>query len=213
VDLQRDKMVRSIYSEKEYDPASFIREDFDIERRHEARLRERRTLEADVSDESLARFLAELEAAEPFNCEHVVPQSWFGKAFPMQGDLHHLYSCESNCNSFRGNNPYADHGRFDPRDERVRAECGDLTDGAFEPFRGKGKVARATLYFLLRYPGRSNQTGDAYTPQQIETLVRWHEDVAVTEHELHRNQAIFEIQGTRNPFIDHPQWARRVFGA
>ena len=47
--------------------------------------------------------------------------------------------------------------------------------------------------------------------QQIETLVRWHEDVAVTEHELHRNQAIFEIQGNRNPFIDHPEWAASIF--
>ena len=29
-------------------------------------------------------------------------------------------------------------------------------------------------------------------------------------YERHRNQAIFERQGNRNPFIDHPEWAAEV---
>jgi endonuclease I len=51
---------------------------------------------------------AQVEEALPFNCEHVVPQSWFGKAEPMRGDLHHLFACESRCNSFRGNTPFTE---------------------------------------------------------------------------------------------------------
>ena len=49
-----------------------------------------------------------LEASAPYNCEHVVPQSWFSKKEPMRGDLHHLFACESRCNSFRGNHAYFD---------------------------------------------------------------------------------------------------------
>jgi len=37
-----------------------------------------------------------------FNCEHVVPQSWFAKRKPVRGDLHHVFACEPGCNSFRG---------------------------------------------------------------------------------------------------------------
>src|SRR4051794_25147285 len=55
---------------------------------------------------------AEVEAALPFNCEHVVPQSWFGKQKPMRGDLHHLFVCEARCNSFRGNTPYMEFADF-----------------------------------------------------------------------------------------------------
>src|SRR3712207_7679841 len=88
-----------------------------------------------------------LEAALPYNCEHVVPQSWFAKREPMRGDLHHLFACESDCNSFRGNTPYFE---FEEADEAVRAACGRREEGRFEPAAGKGAVARATLYFLLQ---------------------------------------------------------------
>ncbi|MCE0446644.1 endonuclease [Streptomyces tricolor] len=37
-----------------------------------------------------------------------MPQSWFAKREPMRGDLHHLFACEPECNSFRGNIPYTD---------------------------------------------------------------------------------------------------------
>jgi endonuclease I len=46
----------------------------------------------------------------------------------------------------------------------------------------------------------------------LETLLDWHEQMPVTEHELHRNLAIADIQKNRNPFIDHPDWARLIFG-
>jgi endonuclease I len=79
----------------------------------------------------------------------------------------------------------------------------------FEPFMGKGKVARATLYFLLRYAGEFENQYEQ--DDEIATLLEWHEQAAITEHELHRNLAIADIQKNRNPFIDHPEWARLVF--
>lgn len=206
VDLQRNGQVRSIYSDQEFDPAEFIREDFEIEARIETRLESR-----GGSDANLESLREELEAREPFNCEHVVPQSWFSKSEPMRGDLHHLHSCESNCNSFRGNQPYKDFSKFDEA-EGLRPRCGFAQDRCFEPFMGKGKVARSVLYFMLRYEGKFNATGDAYDSDGIATIIDWSNRYPVTEHEKHRNQAIFEIQGNRNPFIDRPDWATEVFG-
>ena len=76
-----------------------------------------------------------LEAALPYNCEHVVPQSWFGKHEPMRGDLHHLFTCESGCNSFRGNFPYID---FPDAEEALREACGHREADGFEPAAGQG---------------------------------------------------------------------------
>jgi len=211
VDLQRDKKVRSIYSDERFDPKKFINEDFTIERNLERLVERRLEREGTSSPEAMERFLAALEAQEPFNCEHVVPQSWFGNDAPMQGDLHHLFTCQNQCNSFRGNRPYKDFGKFAiALEAATRPKCGHSDDGLFEPFMGKGKVARATLYFLVRYPGQFENMYDD-VDGGIETLLDWHERSRVTEHERHRNQAIFGIQGNRNPFIDHPEWAASAF--
>jgi endonuclease I len=137
----------------------------------------------------------------------VVPQSWFGKREPMRGDLHHLFACESGCNSFRGNTPYFDFPDFE---EAVREECGKRLGNKFEPTSGKGAVARATLYFLLRYPGEINRTSTEYEESRLAVLLSWHEQNPPTVYERHRNQAVFERQGNRNPFIDHPEWAAQV---
>ncbi len=59
--------------------------------------------------EKYASGIDEIENSLPYNCEHVVPQSWFNKRNPMKGDLHHLFACESRCNSFRSNIPYYRH--------------------------------------------------------------------------------------------------------
>jgi endonuclease I len=32
----------------------------------------------------------------------------------------------------------------------------------------------------------------------------------VSDYERHRNFAIAELQGNRNPLIDHPDWAERI---
>jgi endonuclease G, mitochondrial len=207
VDLHPDGMLRSIYSGKLYDPEDFIREDARIDELRAERFREVMAAEGLLSAEAMAAEMELLEAAMPFNCEHVVPQSWFGKREPMRGDLHHLFACESGCNSFRGNIPYFDFPDFE---EAVREECGKRVANKFEPTSGKGAVARATLYFLLRYPGEINRTSTEYEESRVAVLLRWHEEDPPSLYEQHRNEAIFERQGNRNPLIDHPEWAQLV---
>lgn len=207
VDLQPNLKLRSIYSGREYDPEEIIREDFRIDEERAAILRERMSTEASFGAERMALELDLLEAALPYNCEHVVPQSWFEKREPMRGDIHHLFACESGCNSFRGNTPYFDFSDFE---EAVREECGMRIGNKFEPTAGKGTVARAVLYFLLRYPGEINRTAQEYEEDRVETLLNWHNEFEVTEYERHRNMAIFKFQGNRNPLIDHPEWANQI---
>jgi endonuclease I len=45
-------------------------------------------------------------------------------------------------------------------------------------------------------------------PPRRQILLAWHEQEPVTEWERHRNAAIFDRQGNRNHFIDHPALAQ-----
>ena len=134
--------------------------------------------------------LDELDAQMPYNCEHVVPQSSFAKKEPMRGDLHHLFTCESRCNSFRSNTPYFD---FDD-DRAVMQDCGRSEQDKFEPRASKGAVARATMYFLLRYPGMIGDESRELQAERLPILLAWHEAEPVVEWERHRNAAIFELR-------------------
>jgi endonuclease I/V8-like Glu-specific endopeptidase len=207
IDLHKDGKLRSIYSGKVYDPADFIEEDFAIEKERAQQLHSFRSRESMVSEADIAGYEMLLEAQLPYNCEHVVPQSWFSRKEPMKGDLHHLFACESSCNSFRSNIPYFD---FEDFGEATRSECGKRVGNKFEPDAGKGAVARAVFYFLVRYPGLVDDMENEFELQRLPFLLAWHNRYPVTEYELHRNQAIFARQGNRNPFIDFPQWANQV---
>jgi endonuclease G, mitochondrial len=209
VDLQEAEpklTLKGIYSGKDFDPREFIEEDFRVEQER-ARFLEIFAQEATLTITGAQEQMDILEATLPFNCEHVVPQSWFNKREPMRGDLHHLFACESNCNSFRGNTPYFDFTDFE---EVIRDDCGKREVGRFEPSFGKGVVARATLYFLLRYPKEINKNSKEYTADRIQVLLDWHKNSPVTRYEKHRNAAIFEKQGNRNPLIDFPDWADQI---
>ncbi len=206
VDLQPDGTLHNIYSGTRVDPEELIRADGEIARERSRRLQGRIDREATLSPRDLEATFDELERELPFNCEHVVPQSWFGKHEPMRGDLHHLFACEPHCNSFRGNTPYAE---LVATEEQV-SDCGRSEAAGFEPTKGKGIAARATLYFLLRYPG---QIGDEAREMQravVPSMIDWHTKDPAKEYELHRNAAINESQGNRNPLIDFPDLASRI---
>lgn len=195
--------LQGVYSGKVFDALDVIRHELQMERRREQAIHERMRLEAaGTVDET---FLEELEAAHPYNCEHVVPQSWFHKRKQPRTDLHHLFTCEWGCNSFRGNRAY-----FDFVTEAFRDNCGESDHGKFEPQAGKGAVARATLYFLLRYPGDIADTVKEMPRERLKMLIKWAKDFEVNSWELHRNAEIHKIQGNRNPLIDHPALVSKI---
>ena len=206
VDLRPNGKLRSIYTGDEYEPEEILREDFAITEalRAEALRRFGTTPGREAFVEAQLEIL---EAAAPYNAEHVVPQSWFRERSPMKSDLHHLFTCEMVCNSFRGNTPYFEFADFGEAD---RVGCGRRVENRFEPAFGHGPASRATLYFLLRYPGEVNANEKEYTAGRLEDLLEWHRRDPVAEYERHRNAEIHRSQGNRNPLIDFPDLAAKI---
>jgi endonuclease G, mitochondrial len=75
---------------------------------------------------------------------------------------------------------------------------------------GKGPVPRATLYFLLRYPGLVDP--DELPAGWLEVLLNWYEQFPVGDYERHRNATTngtttppSSPQANRNPLVDHPE--------
>ena len=90
-----------------------------------------------------------------------MPQSYFGNHRKAKGDLHHLFTCERLTNSTRSNYRYAEVEKV-PENRRDNGWVCDKT-GIWEPDTGKGEVARATLYFIMRYPGLVGDEEGEYT--------------------------------------------------
>ncbi|MDM5214961.1 endonuclease [Peribacillus sp. NJ4] len=193
VDLHPDGKYKSLYSGKQADPEMVI--------------------QSELENPAISNIVPG-ENGELLNIEHVVPQSWFSKKEPMRGDMHHLFYCEKDCNSFRGNKQYRDFPEYNPEAIRVNKEIeecgmGKSNSNEFEPEYGKGMVARASLYFLLRYPDKISIEHERET--DIPLLLKWHTEFPPdSKYEKHRNQAIFELQGNRNPFIDFPEFGSEI---
>lgn len=203
VDLHPDGQLRSIYSNTAMSASKAIIEDWEVGQLNRQAENGMAFVQAAFSPEAAAVAFAAQETAA-LNCEHVVPQSWFGKAQPARGDLHHLFACEMRCNSHRGNLPFDE---FKNSRDNWRNDCGSIgSGGSFEPAGGKGPAARATLYFLLRYPGVVNR----YDAQDIQLMQDWSRRYPPTLWEKHRNAAIEELQGNRNPLIDFPDMAEKI---
>ena len=209
VDLHENGKLKNIYSGVDMDPVEVIATELASISRFQEQLLILEVNEQDLDEQEVRDRLLALEAQMKFNCEHVVPQSWFGKEEPMKSDLHHLFACEWGCNSFRGNIAYFD---FDPLDEAIRDDCGQVehNQNRFEPQFGHGIVSRATLYYLLRYPNTLTEHENVMPKNRIKTLISWHKRFKVTRYELHRNARIFDIQGNRNPLIDMPDWVDKI---
>lgn len=142
------------------------------------------------------------------NTEHSWPQSFFSQQeskILQKSDLHALFPAAMKVNSTRGNKPFGEVAD-DVSDLCDEARFGYNHEGAlvFEPSdHNKGNIARAMFYFSVRY----NMTIDS---MQEKVLRKWHKMDPVDEEEIFRNDEIFELQLTRNPFIDHPEWVQKI---
>nr|WP_295969738.1 endonuclease [uncultured Bacillus sp.] len=209
VDLYPDGSLKNIYSGTEQDPKVSIVEDYEtIQKKHHEfqKLLKIKNHENGLKDTKIPK----IDRAFKFNTEHIVPLSWYSAKEPMKGDLHHLFACQPECNIKRSNYPYADFSFYIPEspEEKIRNRCGVTMEGRFEPEYGKGTVARSFMYFLLRYPGTIHKSFMHKIDRSL--LIMWHHQFEATLYERHRNQAIFMIQGNRNPFIDFPELAEEL---
>jgi len=146
--------------------------------------------------------------AQRMDCEHTWPQS-FGATGPARSDLHHLFPTNQNANNTRENYPFG-IVTGTPSWSVGGSKKGTDSSGniVFEPRdQHKGKVARAMIYFAIRY---SNPSPPFFDNQEA-VLKQWNRDFPVTTVETNRNNAIATFQGKKNPFIVHPPFADRIY--
>lgn len=160
-----------------------------------------------------------------YNREHIIPQSTFGSAAPMVSDAHFITPTDGKVNGQRSNYP---HG---PVTSATWTSLNGSKLGAsttagysgpiFEPINEfKGDIARMYFYFATRYEntvagysyamfnGTSNQV---FTTTFLNLLIAWHNQDPVSTREIDRNNAIYNSQNNRNPYIDHPEYVQAIW--
>jgi endonuclease I len=158
-----------------------------------------------------------------WNREHMWPQSLFGSASPMVSDLWIVYPTDAKVNEYRGNWPLGDVSTptITSLNGSMLGPCSDAgySGTAFEPLDAfKGDMARSTFYVSTRYYTEDAGWASSYfcsgadlLPWANATYLAWHANDAVSRKEQLRNGAIYVIQHNRNPFVDHPEFAARLF--
>ena len=140
-----------------------------------------------------------------FNTEHTFPQGFFSSGEPMVSDLFHLFPTDANANNSRGNYPFG-VATTPYKNDATNFPSHLGSNNLYEPRDAhKGKVARAMMYFVLRYSDYANH----FAPQ--ESILRsWHTQFPPNSIEQKRNDDISTVQKNRNPFIDYPQFNERI---
>lgn len=169
-----------------------------------------------------------------YNREHSFPKSWFGgKVEPMNSDGHHLFATDGFVNSKRSNWPFGEVGSATYTSSNG-SKLGAARTGlgysgtVFEPIdEFKGDFARAYFYMATRYEnaiagweGYSTSANavlngtntTVFEPWLLDMLKHWHSNDPVSEKEVARNNAVFDFQGNRNPFVDHPEFVTAIWG-
>ncbi|MCP4293957.1 MAG: T9SS type A sorting domain-containing protein [bacterium] len=159
-----------------------------------------------------------------YNREHSWPQSWYGGASPMYTDLFVLYPTDVRVNGMRSNHAFGEVGSASwtsLNGSKVGSNSYPGYSGTvFEPIDAyKGDFARAYFYMTARYyteDGSWDNNSPMANRSQLlpwaeAMLLEWHENDPVSVKETDRNDAVYDIQNNRNPFIDRPDFVYRVF--
>lgn len=160
-----------------------------------------------------------------YNREHSIPQSWFNSQMPMRTDLFHVYPTDGYVNNRRGNYPFGEVDQIQWTSTNGSKLGTSSAEGSstivFEPIDAyKGDFARSFLYMAVRYMDRdlgcttqSMYSSGSLKPWALLLMLRWHAEDPVSQKETDRNNAVFAIQHNRNPFIDYPELAGKIWGA
>ena len=159
-------------------------------------------------------------AASTWNREHVWPQSLSNSCWGTSRagtDLLHLRPTYNKTNSTRGNLKY-----------------GEITSGSAVTYEGmpygyttgtyfmpldsvKGDVARIIMYVWVAYYDEYGSKLPDITNvfQSFDVLMQWHTNDKPDVMEGNRNNYAQNqsMQKNRNPFVDHPEYAWKIFGS
>lgn len=165
-----------------------------------------------------------------YNREHIIPQSVFNSNSPMVSDPQLVCPTDGKVNGLRSNYPHGMVGNAS-KTTLNGSKLGSASNSGyasgysgtvFEPIdEFKGDIARMYFYFATRYEnlvagysydmfnGTSKQV---FTNTFLEILKQWHEKDPVNQREIDRNNAIYNFQNNRNPYIDHPEYVEAIWG-
>ena len=180
------------------------------------------------------------ECTGGYNREHSLPKSWFGggTAKGPGTDLFHIYPTDVHVNGVRNFYPYGEieSPTITFNNGGKYGQCSfpsGYTGLAYEPIdQYKGDFARGYMYMLLKWCAQgtsfTQDTGDngavifnntftsagnyGLTSYGVALLMKWHRQDPVSQKEIDRNNAVQQIQGNRNPFIDYPYLAEYLWG-
>lgn len=166
----------------------------------------RRNKNADVSNSNMCAW----------NREHIFAQSLGNPDLGQSGpgaDAHMLRTCDVDLNGQRGNRLYTSGS----------GNSGAVGSNWYPGDEWKGDVARIIMYMYLRYGSQCLPTyvvsgttvsTDVNMPN---ILLQWNAEDPVSQYEVNRNTYLANSsntygQGNRNPFIDNPYLATRIWG-
>lgn len=169
------------------------------------------------------------------NREHNMPKSWWSEnpeSTVAYSDLHNLYPSDATANSAKlnyclgvvGGNPVFSNGVIKVGTNTFPGYSGTVFEPANEY---KGDFARDYMYVVTCYEDYANNwrsTGTAsmliggstypvFNSYAVNLLLKWNTDDPVSEKEVVRNNAVYQLQKNRNPFIDHPELAEFLWGS
>ncbi len=167
-----------------------------------------------------------------YNREHSFPKSWFNEGAPMNTDIFHIVPTDGYVNGQRSNWPFGETNSPSWTSMNGTKRGSNSTSGysgtVFEPIdEYKGDFARIYFYMATRYEDvisnweNNSSNADAaldgtsfpcYENWYLELILDWHQNDPVSEKEIDRNNAIYDVQNNRNPFVDHPEYVNMVWG-
>ncbi len=162
-----------------------------------------------------------------YNREHSMPKSWFNDDPPMYTDLVHLVPTDGYVNGKRANYPFGETNSPTYTSEGGFSKLGPssiagYSGTVFEPNdEYKGDFARIYFYMVTCYEDKvstwesdmlDHNSYPAFTDWGLGMLLRWAEEDPVSKKEIDRNNAVYSIQGNRNPYVDYPGLEQYVWG-
>ena len=151
---------------------------------------------------------AHVSGSVGWNREHTFPQSKLSNT-QAEHDNHIVFASDNKVNNARGNIKMGVvTGGNVVNDYNGNPTTCRKTSSLFDPNNlSRGIVARTTMYAAAMY---SYDPTDNF--ESIATMLNWHLTYQPEAHELHRNEVVYGNQHNRNPFVDHPEYACRIWG-
>ncbi len=164
-----------------------------------------------------------------YNREHSVPQSWFdgssSKSY-ITCDVVHVIPTDGYVNNRRSNYPLAEVSEATYTSNGGYCKLGSCkTDGysgtVFEPNDAiKGDMARMYFYMVTCYQSEAPGWGhnvfsssyNGFSKWALDMLMRWSKEDPIDAVEIARNNAVYEVQNNRNPFVDYPGLEDYIWG-